>query len=374
MKFRPRDYFSFTSHSAYGSLLGAWWKILLENKFSVHVFLLPKLLFITAAIFLSAPFRWYERVKFRKKIRHATVKSPVFILGHPRSGTTFLHYLLSNDPSFGYCTTTQAMIPHLFLTWSGFFSGILSKALPETRPMDNVKMAPGLPKEEEFALAAYGPESIVTGYYFPKNFLKNFEKNVLFKNNTEGENNWKEHLDHFIRKLILVNGNKRLLLKSPFNTVRIKQILELYPDAKFIHIYRNPLEVFQSHLHLFKKLLPMLSFQEISDGELEEIVFSVYVQIHEKYFKEKHLIPQGNLSEIRYEDLIADPIMHLENIYKTLSLPGFEKSKPAFEKELTSHRNYTRNNFSMDPVLAEKIEKRWRFAFEKFGYGIEHSN
>ncbi|MCX6274849.1 MAG: sulfotransferase, partial [Bacteroidetes bacterium] len=302
LKFTTKDYFSFTSHSAFGSGLRAWIRILRQNKFAIHPLLIPKVLFISSAIILSTPFRLYERVRFREKIKKAEVKNPVFILGNPRSGTTFLHYLMSKDPAFGYCTTAHAMIPHLFLTWSGFFSGILSKALPETRPMDNLKMGTELPKEEEFALVAYGCESMVSGYYFPKNFVRNLEKNVLFKNNSSAEKNWKKNFDHFLRKLTFANGDKKLLLKSPANTARVKEILSLYPAAKFIHIYRNPYDVFQSHLHLFKKLLPMLSFQEISDAELEEIVFSTYILIYEKYFGEKNLIPKGNLVEIRYED------------------------------------------------------------------------
>src|SRR5437868_13825696 len=109
---------------------------------------------------------------------------------------------------------------------------------------------------------------MVSGYYFPKNRNKNLERNVLFRNNPSAEKRWKKNFDHFLRKLTLVNGGKKLLLKSPANTARVKEILSLYPDAKFIHIYRNPFDVFQSHLHLFKKLIPMLSFQQISDKEL----------------------------------------------------------------------------------------------------------
>jgi len=231
-----------------------------------------------------------------------------------------------------------------------------------------MKMGSGLPKEEEFALAAYGPESIVTGYYFPKYFIKDFERNVLFENNSVGEKNWKKHFDHFLRKLSMVNGGNKLLLKSPANTARIKEILSLYPDAKFIHIYRNPFDVFQSHLHLFKKLLPMLSFQQVSDEMLEEIVFSTYIKIHEKYFREKSLIPQGHLAEVKYEDFITDPVNHLENIYQSLSLGRFEKAKPFFEKELKDYNSYNTNKFSMDAELSKKIASRFKFAFDELGY------
>ena len=325
-------------------------------------------MFISGAIILSIPFQIFESLWYRKKLNAVKIKAPVFIIGHPRSGTTFLHYLMSKDPAFGYCTTVQAMIPHLFLTWSGFFSRLLSKALPETRPMDNMKMGSALPKEEEFALAGYGPESMVTGYYFPKNFNLNFDRNVLFKENSNGEKRWKKNFDHFIRKLSLVNYGKTLLLKSPANTARIKEILSVYPDAKFIHIYRNPYDVFQSHLHLFKKLLPMLSFQQVSDQQLEEIVFETYIKIHQKYFAEKSLIPAGNLIEVRYEDLVSAPLNHLENIFRSVKLEGFENAKPFLIKELQAYKDYRKNKFTLSKELAEKIARRLKFALDEFGY------
>jgi len=370
VKFKVKDYFSFTSHSAFGASPTAWLRILFQNRFLIHPFLIPKAIFISGAIILSAPFQWYEQLAYRKKLKAVKIKNPVFILGHPRSGTTFLHYVMSRDPAFGYCTTVQAMIPHLFLSWSGFFSGLLSKALPEKRPMDNLKMGTALPKEEEFALAGYGAESIVTGYYFPKNFSRNFKRNVLFHDNPSGEKKWKKNFDHFLRKLALANGEKTLLLKSPANTARVKEILSLYPDAKFIHIYRNPYEVYQSHLHLFKKLLPMLSFQQVKDEQLEETVFETYIQIHEKYFAEKSLVPPGNLVEVRYEDFIAEPLKHLDIIYRSINPEGFESAKPFFEEELKSYSDYNKNKFTLSTALAGKISERFGFAFEKFGYRV----
>jgi omega-hydroxy-beta-dihydromenaquinone-9 sulfotransferase len=175
-------------------------------------------------------------------------------------------------------------------------------------------------------------------------------------------------MDYFLRKLTAANQRRQLLLKSPANTARIKLILELYPDAKFIHIYRNPYDVFQSHLHMFKKLMPMLSLQHISDESLDEIVFATYIMIHEKFFSEKTLIPKGHLTEISYEDFIADPLKGLEEIYSDISLPGFQSAKTAFEEELKSYNDYTPNKFTMEPALAAKIKHRFHFAFEKFGY------
>src|SRR5262245_21630537 len=73
--------------------------------------------------------------------RIAVPDDPLFIVGHWRSGTTFLHYLLSLDrESFRYPTTYQCLFPTIFLTLGegSWLYRALSARLPPTRPMDAV--------------------------------------------------------------------------------------------------------------------------------------------------------------------------------------------------------------------------------------------
>jgi hypothetical protein len=58
-------------------------------------------------------FHWLDRWYYKKKINgYVFRKSPLFIIGHWRSGTTLLHNLLATDPGFGYTTTYQAIFPN----------------------------------------------------------------------------------------------------------------------------------------------------------------------------------------------------------------------------------------------------------------------
>lgn len=362
---------SFASHAAFGSSFRAWGKILYRNKFAIHPFFIPKVIFITCAIVLGIPFRWYERTKFKNKIASQRIKNPVFIIGHPRSGTTFIHYLMSKDPQFAFCTTTQAILPHVFITGSGLLSPFIKKALPDKRPMDNLKMGSEMPKEEEFALVSFGPESMIGGFYFPQNYAPLFKKEVLFQNNLTGEIKWKKNFDYFLKKLTYAYKGKRLLLKSPANTGRIKQILDLYPDAKFIHIHRNPYEVFSSTNHLFAKMLPMLSFQKIKKEKIEADVYTCYSELYKKYFAEKSLIPKENLVEIDYKEFTQNPLHSLEKIYSRIQLQGFEKAKSNFEEELKVYKNYETNRFTLATEAKKKIAMQWKFAFEALNYSTE---
>ena len=65
---------------------------------------------------------------------------------------------------------------------------------------------------------------------------------------------------------------KRLILKNPTNTARIKFLLELYLEAQFIHISRNPYVVYMSTIHFYKKMVQAFSFQNVSDDDLENYI------------------------------------------------------------------------------------------------------
>ena len=366
-KFTAKDYLKINSHAAFGSSFRNWFRLHRANNFDVDFRFLPKILFITFNILSSTPLRIYERLKYNKKIKNASVKQPLFILGYYRSGTTFLHYLLSKDPRFAYCATYEVMLPHIFLSSGSFSRKIMGAALPENRPMDNLKMGADLPKEEEFALASIGVESLAAGYFFPKRLQQYFEKYVLFTD-AKAEQNWKNNLDYFLKKVSYKYNEKPLVIKSPANTARIKQILELYPDAKFIHIHRNPYEVYLSNERLYEKILPMLAFHKVDNKTMEEFIFNSYAATYRNYFEQKALIKPENLFEFSYDYFTADPLKNLKAAYTHLSYENFNETEALIKEELLHYKNYETNKFNLSPELKEEIYKRWQFVFQALSY------
>ena len=94
---------------------------------------------------------------------------PLFIIGHWRSGTTFLHELLVLDDKFTSPTTYQCFAPFHFLLTErtiGRFMGIL---LPKRRPMDNMLAGSERPQEDEFALLTMGLRTPYRRMAFPNN-------------------------------------------------------------------------------------------------------------------------------------------------------------------------------------------------------------
>lgn len=372
LEYSARNFLNLTNHTALGTDLGTWWRVLKKHGFAVELPWVPKAAFITLTALVNTPVQLFERLRYDERIRRTPVTKPVFILGHPRSGTTFLQYLVGQDPSFTYCSAYEGLVPHVFLTGGDVLRRVMQAAMPATRPQDNVRVSTTLPVEEEFAMANIGDVSWVHGLYFPKSLFKVFDEEVIFSgHDPEVLNRWKDRFQFFLKKLSYRHPGKHLLLKSPANTGRLKEIYELFPDARFIHIYRNPYEVFQSNERLYEKILPALAFHRIGEGAIRDYIFYFYEKIHRKYLADRAQIPAGQLIEFSYEDFVADPMGHMRSAYDRLGLGDFEQARLFLEKELVATRGYQKNTYAaIDPQVKDRIHTQWKFAFEAFGYDM----
>lgn len=318
----------------------------------------PRLATISFMVALNAPLRWWERLRHGAAIDRSVVRSPVFILGHPRSGTTYLHYVMGRDPQFASPAVFEALMPWTFLSAGGFLRRMLGKVLPSTRPMDNVKMTADAPKEEEFALACMGSASLVTGYFFPWHLPAIFNDAVLLRD-ASARRQWQRNAQYFMRKLSLKYPGRALLMKSPANTARVMELLELFPDARFIHIRRDPLTVYASSMKLYSKILPQQALGATERNALRDFVLKSYFAMQSKYEADRATIPEGRLTEIRYEDFVGNELAELEKIYGSLQLDGFDAARPHFAAEVASTKDYETNKYSLEEAEVRMVKQAW---------------
>lgn len=368
-KFEKQYYLIINKQPLAGTTFVNWIRVLLENRCRIDWQFLPKALYVTIMILITTPLRVIEKRKYDSKISNIAVKQPIFIIGHWRSGTTFLHYLLGNDHNLGYTSTMNTLDPSVFLTFEGFLKKIVAKSLPEKRPMDNLEMETDLPYEEEYAIANLSPYSFYHAWYFPRAIDQYFKRDILYEDgDTTVIDEWKSVYSYFLQKITYKFNGKQIMLKSLVNTAKIKLLLELYPDAKFIHLVRNPYEVYRSTWSLYNSILPLFSFQHIDNEAFDHSIFNIYRGIYTKYLEEKHLIPKENLIELKYEDFIKEPLQTVENIYAQFHIPGFDAAKPAFQAYIEKHAQYKRNHQKIAEDIKEKVYPQWAFAFTAFGY------
>jgi hypothetical protein len=235
-----------------------------------------------------------------------------------------------------------------------------------------VELNADYPQEEEFALGDMNPFSLYNFWYFPRHTREYFNKFILLKNFSKAEQQrWKNDYELFVKKTLVNQApSSRFLSKNPPHTGRIPVLLELFPNAKFIYIYRNPISVFLSTFNFFTKTIPPLKFQDISDLEMEDNILYVYEQMLRKYESDKALIPAGNLIEIKYEDFEHEPFENLRQIYEQLNLPNFEANVERFRKYIDTQKKFKVNTHQVSDEKIEKIYRHLGFAMEQYQYSV----
>lgn len=326
---------------------------------------------------LSTPLQWIQRLALKFRLRNLDLSqtSPVFVLGHWRSGTTHIHYTLAQDKQFTYLTNFQSFFFNIAML-GGWMVKLLSPFVPKTRPMDNMEMTLTKPQEEEQVLSNVTYTAGVHSFYFPKN-RSYFYKYNLFEGITDKEYRiWKKTYNYVLKCISAMGDHRRLLLKNPNSTARAKQLLELYPKAKFVFIHRNPYSVYLSTKHLMRVVLRGQRLHEISEEEEEEIIFENYRLIMQGYLDSKKHIPEGQLVEVAYSDIGTEHEMDVfENIYHTLNLGDWEAARPLIERYLDSKKGYKKNKFvPIAPETVARIQREWHFVFDEFGYDLAYEN
>ncbi len=334
----------------------------------------PRLLAISLINLVNLPFRTYERYVINPRFRKSAInEDPVFIIGHWRSGTTHLHNILSQDPQMAYVTTYQSVFPDTLFNKTGrfLFESFMKALIPGKRKGDNVDLGPSFPQEEEFALGDKTPVCFYYFWMFPKNILKYYDSFVRFRDiDTKALQGWKDDYQLLVKKALKNTGGKKFLSKNPSNTGRVKMLLELFPNAKFIHIHRNPVEVFLSTLHFYKEMMTPLRLQDFAEEEMEYAVFEIYKNLMSDYFEQKEIIPQGNLVEVSFDDLENNPAGTIEHIYTELKLGNLIDVKHLFRNYFENSKDYTKNIHSIKREHLQKVIHDWGFVMSRYNYSV----
>lgn len=357
-------------HILYFSTLQNWLQILWRYGRQIQGWHRLQAGLMTVFILLTLPVRLLESVWFGGRIRrHRLSQSPVMIVGHWRSGTTNMHNHLLQDPQFASVTLLHCAIPSGFLTWGWLARRIMNRRLPRSRPMDAVPLGIDEPMSEDFALAGLTHMSHYLNYFFPRIAEQTFRETVLFEEVSDADvRHWSSHYDFLLRKVSFASGGRRLLLKNPPNVGRIREVLKHYPDAQFIHVYRNPWLVHASTMQLMARFVEQMGLQSCSTADMERFVALRYQLIMQRWLEDRHLIPSENLIEVRHEDMTADPLPILRRIYQQFRLPGWEQLEPRLQAYVDSLAGYQNNVYQFDDAQLQRLQPWLGPIAEQLGY------
>ena len=337
-----------------------WLRLLKRNRYSVDPRCLHRFAFVSVSAFGNTLLHYVQEIFWSRRVRETEiVHAPVFVIGHWRSGTSLLHELLALDPEHVAPSTYACVFPHHFLLTERWFGWLVNSVLPSRRPMDNMAMSSEGPLEDEFAMCNLGEPSPYLTIAFPNEPPQDLPP--------EAGNHWRQSLLRFLKQITTRTG-KRIVLKSPPHTCRVRMLLELFPDARFVHIVRDPFVVFPSTLNLWRRLYRYQGLQTPTFEGLEDYVFDNYLHLFDTLQESRSLVSSSRFYELRYEDLVKDPLEQLRAVYQHLDLGDFERVVPRVEQYLRGTAGYTTNRYELTSEQRERVAQRWAHVIQRYGY------
>jgi hypothetical protein len=345
-----------------------WFRLLIRNRFRIHPLRLGLAFTVTCASLFNQVMRWVQQLVFSRALSRVDTDQPViFILGHWRSGTTLLHELLVLDDRFAFPTTYECFAPNHFLITGSWMPKLIWFLLPAKRPMDDMAVSFDHPQEDEFALIGLGAPSPLLRTAFPNDPPPYLEFLDMEGVRPEDLAKWQDSLRSFVAMQLYRKG-KGLVLKSPTHTGRLQLLAEMFPNAKFVHITRDPYQLFSSTQRLWTALDEAQGFQLPREENLDEYVFTALERMYRGFERQRGTIDPSRICDVQYEQLIRDPVCSLRQVYEKLDLGEFEQIRPKIEQSMRQRQSHKGNRHDLSPELRAEIDRRWAGYCRKYGY------
>jgi len=317
----------------------------------VHPSRIARFLISLIRLSLNYPMSLLERFYFSNQVHLIKIKeAPVFIIGHYRSGTSLMHKLLAADPRFRYISEYELLFPHHSVRVERFLKPMVQRlinAFQIKHPnFNDYTINLNDPNEDEALLVSAGASW--GGYWsfiFPSHSNEIVGRSVDFINERD-KILWRNSYLYFIKRLHWKKEG-RILIKSPASTARIGALLDLFPDAKFIYMHRNPEEVSKSMAKIWRKeILKYFCLQKPHQSTIDGHIQATYHLLLDAYDRDKHLIPDGNLIEVQYEKFLANKFSTVELIYNAFNLSFNEAVKKSVYEKVQMQERYKASRYT----------------------------
>ncbi|XP_013404993.1 uncharacterized protein LOC106169895 isoform X2 [Lingula anatina] len=274
-------------------------------------------------------------VKGVLSLTQVPLRKPVFVLGVMRSGTTFLHGLLAQDPAFRPPLLYELLNPVPPETGAGTKDDPRIAAAERVPGLFQV-IDPDFPSKHEIGATLphecyhlFGSVGLIdkVAQLFCFNitmYEKWWKKSLKREYMVEFYQDYKKALQMMTSKDEDV-GHRRLLMKDHLHSLFSESLLEVFPDASFINPVRNPVDIVSSWCSVVDSLLPMyfnpgvITKFEIGRRVLEDIAY--YTSTFLKYRKScDQSGRQIRVIDVHQVDLVRDPITKVKEIYSYLGM------------------------------------------------------
>ncbi len=352
----------------FGIPFRVWIALLARHRFRVSPSYWPRAVLITLLSLINSFVGSYTALLYGRRIARAEVTAPLFVVGHWRSGTTLLHELLAKDPKHAWPDGYACFCPVHFQRSRYVVRWLSRLVAPRQRPMDFMTFDLTLPQEDEFALLMTGAPSPYEELMFPFAADETLRRLAPATLTPAEQARFDRKMRRFFRAVMVGKAGQRLVLKSPPHLGRLETLARLYPDLKVLHIVRDPRAVVPSMVKMIGLLGPMGQMSRRWPANASRRGFLRFRRLFEHYEQTRHLVPAGNLVEIRYEDLVADPITVLRQVYADLDLGDFGPLEAALTPLAEGGHFRPAQQPQLTPEQAAVIEAYCGPMMRRYGY------
>lgn len=356
-----------------------------------------RILFMTAFFSLYPLFEIFNAACFLlddflfPKWRNSELQKPVFIIGNPRSGTTFLHRLMAMDRDHFFT----------FLTWELIFPAIIQKkALSmlglldriaggrisrriESRErrlfdeFDKIHRIGLFSPEEDDKLFIHNCSFHGLMWFFPYQEFSRFHKFDMCLAPEQRARIMAFYRDCLKHQAYFKGSGRSLLSKNPVSSLKVDSLLRWFPDCRIVYLVRNPLEVVASTLNMAQSIWRRTAGVERNDALFQNTVYDVVKLFYEYPLSRLEREPEHVYRCIRYEDLVREPEKTVQGIYRWLGYEMSREYRSALEEEDLKSRRYTSEHIyslSRFQIRSEQIRSDLGTVFKRFGYGEKENS
>ena len=307
--------------------------------------------------------------KERPEILEPAITKPAFIVGSPRSGTSILHELMAQDPAtrapamWEMSHPTEALTGDAIAQTADDVTQYWHDLQPEYETMHANSGA--LPNEcifitmHEFLSDHWGGNHVVPSY---DAHLQRTDQRPAFAFH-----------ERFLKTLMQRGESRRWLLKAPSHVFQLPALLDVYPDARIIRTHRDPTKTLASSISLMGTL-KWMRCNEVDMAKAPSELAYGYATIYRREIEQRESgqLPDAQFIDVRFEDIVRDPVGTVERVYERLDWPIDDDVRKRIADYATHKPKGSRgvHRYSLEEIGLDLGTERERYRFYMERYGI----
>jgi LPS sulfotransferase NodH len=333
----------------------------IEQDANLHFFgkLITRMVILN---YMTQRLLFVEAQKQTPFVFRTNLNAPVIITGIPRSGTTFLHRMISIDPTNSGVPFWRLFRPFPTPNKKDLRESTARWELKFRRPifpeMDSKHYIREDQEEECIWMLGLTFHSIVFWVIAPVSSYAEW----LF---TQDRTKYYQEYCLLLKAQQQVVPVQNLILKAPDHTPNLNTLLSVIPNAKIIQLHREPTTCLTSLNSLFYSTHRSVT-KDINPKRLAEVnkkMFTYYLETNRNICGDL-VVNNNSLLDIQYSQLVADPIGTVRKIYTHFDMPWTKKYAELLQIFVNQHTKdkYGKHHYTPEQFGQSSQELREYFA------------